>query len=176
MRYLLLLFLSFPAYGAVIDVNLPITWEVHAALPLNHPAFPGGDLVGSFTTDQDRITQWDFEPIPFYHWPSSDAICPSSPSSNCNQATFISPTHLHFNYFGTYSSRASLELFLSAPLGGQSVTLTGADYTYFNGGDQTVHYDAGTVTSGVAAAIPEPHSLLFLALALAIRLGIPKRR
>lgn len=123
MRFIFLLFLSFPAYSAItaIPVDQPVVWDAHFAGMTGGTLgnFPNA-LDGNFTVQGGVITDWFFnlEPlIPrqgFTLDPVSADDCPED--IVCNVASFLSPTHLLFQHLASPFRTTNLDIFLSGPL------------------------------------------------------------
>lgn len=155
MRYLLMLFLSFPAYAAVIDGAAK--WNLEATFTA--PGDITDKLVGFFTVQNNVITDYNLN---WLHgldrslpWP----YCGGSDPSRCNKADIISPTHLRFYYAGSPASETILNLFLSAPLDSAANTIQlspTTDYA-FSYAFEHLNFVSGSITDPpIKSAIPEP--------------------
>ena len=165
MRYLLLLFLSFPAYAGVT----PVTWHVS----MSGRVFEGDVSPvweGSFTTIGSTITDWFFElgfpPFLPFELQSGTTYC--FEETKCNTAafvdrpcqvfswhcdptpTFVEPTYILFSFLSSPFSTTQLQLELDGPLSPQGVRAIGSVFGFYS---NFIFHGAGTVS-----VVPEPTS------------------
>lgn len=161
MRYLLLLFLSFPAYAAIIDAQA-VKWHLNGSAG-------SGTISGFFTSAGNTITDWNivwrtpFNSVltltPNCGQPIGDVGVP--PPGNCSWpeigwAEVLSPTHLHFHWDSTPDSDRQLDLLLTAPLGIEPNSTTGTFIWH--------DFMLGTQFDPVQGTITAPEPSVFIAL------------